>query len=119
MKKMQSYLTMFYILDACYWKCKESHLGGLLGAMNPELLTSGMPMDECYLNEWTQLNEPESVNSDNIFDRTEGFVDYLIKSYNFNLSKTREIIKSIDHGLVFKAAEKKTEELYKKYQYTD
>ncbi len=118
MKKMQSFLTMYYILGGCFGQCHEDDLACVLSSMNPELWEGGMPMDKWFLNEWTRLNEPETVNTENVFEKTENFVDFLIKD-NWRLNETKVVLQRLNRITTLAEVEDKVKKLYEINKYSD
>jgi hypothetical protein len=52
MNLRQSYFAMFYLLDGYYDTTKNGVLGSLLGSLNPNLFTDGMPADQAAWADW-------------------------------------------------------------------
>jgi len=52
MSLRQSYLAMFYLLDWYYDITKNDALGIVLGSLNPDLFTDGMPADQAAWTDW-------------------------------------------------------------------
>lgn len=66
MKNMHKFLICFYVLDKCYPACQEDIFCSMLGALDPELLQDGYPMDKAYyddLMECVALDDPLTLES--------------------------------------------------------
>jgi len=118
MKMMESFLTFFYILDQCYEQVQEDDLGGLLGAASPELWGDGHPMDRAILNDWKEISNPDTVNKQNIIEKTYGFLEYYEKLYGFNFAKTKKWL-TIPNSQVVENAISNSCAMYEKYVYND
>ena len=106
MKAMQSFLFFFYILDQGYSQCKEDDLGGFLGAISPEILEDGQPVDEAIYNDWREITDPETISISNIVKKSYDFLIYYEEEYGFNFCETRQWLLSISNDVVEKALEK-------------
>ncbi|MCM1257749.1 MAG: hypothetical protein NC307_07830 [Roseburia sp.] len=105
MKAMQSFLFFFYILDQCYSQCKEDDLGGFLGAISPELLEDGQPIDIAIYNDWREITDPETISISNIVKKSYDFLIYYEEEYGFNFCETKQWLLSISNEVVEKAYE--------------
>lgn len=102
-----SFLDFFYILDDAYNQCKEDDLGGFLGAISPEIWEDGKPIDKAIFNDWQKFCKPETINENNIIKRTYDFLDYYEKKFEFDFSKTKRWLISIDDKEIVKKALKR------------
>ncbi len=118
MKMMQSFLTFFYILDQCYEQCPEEDLGGLLGVALPETWQDGQPIDKAILNDWKEISNPDTVNEQNIIEKTYGFLDYYEKQFGFNFVKTKQWL-TMSNRQVVENAIVNSSVMYEKYAYND
>lgn len=116
MKPMQSFLIFFYILDQCYFQCEEDDLGGLLGAISPELWADGKPMDMAIFNDWQKKSNPETIDASNIIERTYDFLEYYEKEFGFNFFKTKKCLLTITDKVLEESCNK-THIMYQKYHY--
>lgn len=91
---MESFLICFYILDHCYFINYESDLGGILGAMSPDLMADGLPIDKAFIYNWERLNEKQAKNNAEILNKVDSFLDYYEKQYGFSFAETRKLLKS-------------------------
>ena len=89
---MKSFYEMFYILDRCYEICSEDDLGGLLGAISPELW-GGRPMDWAMYEDWEEYCHGKGKNLD-IIQRIYSFLLMYEEQFGFNFSQTRQVLKS-------------------------
>lgn len=118
MRMMQSFLTFFYILDQCYEQCQEDDLGGLLGAISPEIWEDGQPMDKAMFNDWKEISSPDTVNEQNIMEKAYDFLDYYEKQFGFNFVKTKQWLNMSNSQIVENAISKSCL-MYEKYAYND
>ena len=114
---MRSFLVLFYILDQAYDQCEEDDLGGLLGAMSPELWGDGQPIDKAIFNNWKKISNPELLNEDNIIKAVCDFLDYYEKKFGFYLYKTKQWITTMSDKRIIKRALDKSEEMYQRFNY--
>lgn len=116
---MQSFLMFFYILDQCYDECQENDLGGLLGSISPELWEDGRPMDKSVYNDWKDRNDIEFLNSHNIVNAADCFLEYYQTKFGFDFSKTIRLLRNtVNNGMIAKAIDK-TNLMYQKHNYSD
>lgn len=119
MRVVQSFLMFFYILDQCYMQCPENDLGGLLGAISPELWEDGMPMDKAVYKDWQEQNDIALLNSQNIVNAVSAFLEFYEIKFGFDFSKTKIVLQNtVDNGMIEKAIDK-TDMMYRKYSYDD
>ena len=120
MKKMQSYIIMFYTLEHCYWICKEDALGALLGAMNPELMADGYPIDGVMLDVWwDDITKHAEITEDNYADYVYKFVQYYNDTVGFPMPETLKLVKNGTNARLYREALEYSEKLYAKYGYKD
>lgn len=120
MKKMQSFLIMFYILDQCYDQSgKDEHLGGFLGMISPELWGDGCPIDQVVFNDWTEMSKPETMDRNNILDRIYSFLEYYEKEEGFAFPETKHWLLTMADEIIIEKACEKSHFMYQKYGYTD
>lgn len=114
---MESFLICFYILDYCYFINYENDLGGILGAMSPDLMVDGMPIDYAFLINWKKFYNPNIKNNYDIIIQIDAFLEYYEKEYGFCFKETRKLLKS-DLLLNFvDVAKNKAHETCKKHNY--
>ena len=118
MKIMESFLTFFYILDQCYEQCQEDDLGGLLGAISPEIWEDGQPMDKAIFNDWKELSNLDTVHEQNIIEKVSEFLDYYEKEFGFKFAEAKKWLNKADSQGV-KNAISKSCVMYEKYAYND
>lgn len=116
---MQSFLMFFYILDQCYDICQEDDLGGILGAMSPEIWQDGQPIDKAILTDWVKNAHPHTVNEQNIVKKTLDFLNNYEKQLGFDFSGTKKLLSSLSEQTIIKNAVIRTQEMYQKYNYDD
>ena len=117
MKTMESFLMMFYILDQCFDYSSEESLGGLLGAISPELWEDGYPADRAILFDWESISPPETITTQNIAKRICDFLEHYEKQFGFSFSQTKQqlLLQKTDEFVV--KAVKRTAEMYEKFEY--
>lgn len=119
MKSMQSFLMFFYILDQCYDRCQENDLGGLLGAISPELWGDGRPMDIAVYHDWEDRINTNDINNQNIIRTIYRFLEDYEKLFGYNFQETKNIlITSMDNAAIAEAAEY-ANGMYQKYAYEE
>ena len=117
MKTMQSFLMMFYILDQCFDRFPEESLGGLLGAISPEIWEDGQPADRAVLHDWEKISHPETVTTHNIAKKICDFLEYYEMRFGFCFGKTKQRLLSQEVDEFVVNAVKRTVEMYKKFEY--
>lgn len=114
---MESFLVCFYILDHCYFIDYEDDLGGILGAMSPDLMLDGLPIDKAFLDDWRKLDKQQPNSNAEILKKVDSFLDYYEKQYDFSFTETRKLLRS-DRLLNFvDTAKIRARETCKKYDY--
>lgn len=98
----RSFLVFFYIVDKGYNQCKEDDLGGFLGAISPEIWEDGKPIDKAIYNDWLKFCKPKIINENNIIKRTYDFFGYYEKKIEFDFSKTKRWLISMDDKKIVK-----------------
>lgn len=114
---MQSFLMFFYILDQCYNLCQEDDLGGLLGAISPELWEDGKPIDKGVYDDWQDQNNAAYLNSQNIINATLNFLEFYQDKFGFDFSKTILILQNTVNKEIIEKAIDKTDMMYQKHCY--
>ena len=114
---MRSFLFFFYVLDQCYDQCKEDDLGGLLGAISPELREDGLPMDMAIFNAWREKNGNKNINRQNILNLSYDFLEEYEKRFGFKFTKTKWILMHSFSNMMLDQAIEKAEMLYQKNNY--
>ena len=113
----RTYLIMFYLLDACFWKCREDDLGAMLGGMTPEhdfFQTGGIPLDSAYLSGWSEISR-KNPDADMIA-LTDAFLAYYQSNFGFDVSQTRGMLRRDDSIQVMLAdAIRQADEPFRKY----
>lgn len=89
-----SFLIFFYILDECWQICHEDDLGGFLGAISPELLTTRMPIDMVYYDEWADFNKGYIIDSKDSLKRIYDFLEMFEKQFGFHFTETKKVLLS-------------------------
>lgn len=79
-------------------------MGGFLGAISPELWGDGQPIDKAIFNDWQKISNPETVDANNIVERTYVFLEYYEREFGFAFFKTKPwLLTSADRMVVEKA----------------
>lgn len=111
----QSFLVFFLILDSIYPNCKEDDIGGLLGAISPDLLEDGMPVDLSILTKWNQYCDAYLWDIGNTLIIICGFLREYQEEYGFDYSITISYIENNPNAIDVVGAHIRAEELLKKY----
>lgn len=125
MKTMQSFLIFFYILDQCYDQCyrnkevEEDDLPWFLGAICPELWEDGKPMDMAIFNEWQRFIDPQTVDVNNIMEKTYSFLEYYEEKSGFHFTIAKQWILATTDKTVVESAYDRAELMYERHQYDD
>ncbi len=119
MNTMQSFLMLFYILDQCYDDCPEESLGGLLGAISPELWSDGQPADKAMLLDWVDFCRGETVNAKNIVQKISGFLEHYEKRFGFDFVQTKRWLTLQISKTVVETATEKAAETYRRFGYVN
>lgn len=117
MKVMQSFLIFFYILDQCYNQCKEDDLGGILGAISPELWEDGQPADKAIFNDWQKISVSKTVEANAIVERIYAFLEYYEQEFGFDFFKTKQWLLATANEAVVEKAYDKAQIMYQKFRY--
>lgn len=118
MNLAMSYLTMFYILDPCYFICEEDCLGMFLGMLDPEIWADGMPADPVMIKDWKKYLDGAQVDEQNIFSYTVGFLKYYGKRLDFDFTKTEEILQTQVDDRWIQRAIAQAKEKYARHDYS-
>lgn len=119
MSTMQSFLMLFYILDQCYDDCPEETLGGLLGAISPELWDDGQPADKAVLYDWEAACSPQTITVQNIVQKICCFLEHYEAQFGLDFTQTKRWLVSHDTERVIEKAAAKTAEMYQKFKYAN
>lgn len=99
-----SFLIFYYILDECWQLCHEDDLGGFLGAISPELLTTRMPIDMVYYYDWADYNKGYIIDNRDSLNRIYDFLDKNEKELGFHFQETKKVLLSDITDQMIKAA---------------
>ena len=116
MNTMQSFLMLFFILDQCFDDCPENSLGGLLGAISPELWRDGQPADKAILLDWEEVNRNETITTQNVVQKIYYFLECYEKLFGFSFAQTKQWLISQDTEKVVKTAVERTNDMYKRFK---
>ncbi|MDE7253970.1 MAG: hypothetical protein K2O32_13650 [Acetatifactor sp.] len=119
MKPMQSFLIFFYILDQGYNPCNNDDLGGFLGMISPEIWGNGLPIDMAVFHDWERFSNPETVDMNNIKEKTYSFIEYYERQWGFDFSETKQWFLTAVNEAIVEKAYAKTQLMYEKYQYAN
>lgn len=111
---MRSFLMFFYLLDQCWDRCKEDHLGVFLGMICPELWEDGRPMDQAVYLAWKQhcADQP-------IADAAYGFLEQYENRFGFDFSQTKICLRSIVDDEMLEEAKRYADRMDRKYHYEE
>ena len=112
---MKSFFIFFYILDQIFEQCKENDLGGFLGAISPELCKDARPIDKAIVDDWMKYSDPETVNKENIINRTYDFLNYYEQRFGYVFSETNQCLMNIKDKKVVDRAYERSQLMYQKY----
>lgn len=119
MKAMQSFLIFFYILDQGYSECQEDDLGGFLGAISPELWTDGKSMDQSIYDDWLKISNPDTIDTNNIIEKTYTFLVHYETKFGFNFFQTKQWILTLTNKEIIEKAYMGAKVMYEKFSYED
>lgn len=91
---MEMFLICFFILDHCYFINYENDLGGILGAMSPDLMIDGKPMDMAFLINWEKICSSYTMCNHTVITQIDSFLEYYETHYGFKFTQTRELLKT-------------------------
>ena len=115
---MQSFILLFCILDHCYQLYSGDDLGGLLGAMSPELWADGMPIDNDIIKRWVEWRHTDEIDQSNILEEAKLFLLNYQKKFGFDFSKSISTLESLDGRLVEEMLQR-AEIIYEKHPYEE
>ena len=116
-KYMEMFLICFFVLNYCYYINYENDLGGILGAMSPELMVDGKPIDTMFLANWRKICSSYTKENKAIILQIDAFLKYYETHYDFKFPKTRKLLKTNDILNYVDTARKKAQEACLKYNY--
>lgn len=119
MKKMESFLVLFYVLDQCYEMCQENDLGGFLGMISPEMLEDGYPVDTAVYVDWKSFCTNYSLNYHNITNVIYDFLKLYEREFGFDFKKTKKILLSEAANPMAENARNYVNKMYGKYFYAE
>lgn len=83
----QTFLAMFFLLDAYYDNGYGGDLGGLLGSINPHLFVGDMPADPAAFDDWkaciSEVND-NRINPDVAYKAIIQFLEFYSREFGFN-----------------------------------
>ena len=92
-------------------------MGGILGAMSPDLMDDGKPIDTMFLNNWRNICRSYTKENKAIIMQIDDFLKYYETHYGFKFPKTRKLLKTNDILNYVDTARKKAQEACLKYNY--
>jgi len=95
----KGFLAMFYFLEEMYFNdTSQGDLGALLGDLNPNLFSDGMSADIAAWRDWegifAQVNTNTFLNSQEVYQAVEKFLEMYQSQYGFNITRIIEEIKN-------------------------
>lgn len=113
MKDSKKFWLLFVILEKCYFSCLDDDLGGLLGALSPDLWGDGYPADMAILRDWEEGDSNNSEEKDGFVNRIVSFLRSYSNSYGFDFNKAIEWLQKMtlsDYQEYQRVAEQKEKE---------
>lgn len=101
MTSKQGFYLMFYLLDQMYWEDTENDvLGGMLGAMNPDLFEGGVSADPAYWEDWQEMiaeaGMKEPLTVEQVLEIIQRFLAFYRQTFEFDLQTIEKRIKQMD-----------------------
>lgn len=96
MRYPKEFWLLFLLLDRCYTHCREDDLGGLLGALNPQIWADGLPADRADLADWEDPHHDNDLRRDAFIKRVIAFLQDFGRRYGFDFSRTIVFLKNMD-----------------------
>lgn len=84
MRYPKEFWLLFLLLDRCYTHCREDDLGGLLGALNPQIWADGLPADRADLADWEDTHHDDDLRRDAFIKRVIAFLQDFCCRYGFD-----------------------------------
>ena len=139
MKKMQSYLLLYYILRKFYWIIHDDKNHKLLGppvidtynysdeeyfsivvsSMDPELWEGGYPIDPAPMETWEEITCGQEIEVENLANYISQFLMYYETEIGFDLTRAKKLTNTMVDADLYADAMKYVEEMYEIYQYDD
>ena len=101
----QGYYLMFYLLNEIYFEDMENvndTLGGMLGAMSPDLFVGGVSADPAYWEDWkeivSRLGISEPLDVKQALQITVAFLEFYRKEFDFDLREIEDRIENMDES---------------------
>lgn len=87
MKSSETFWILFVLLERCYFSTRTVEtdgLGGLLGALSPELWADGLPADKAMLDDWDALPDADTLTQTAMIRRIGLFVSRYADGFAFS-----------------------------------
>lgn len=91
----QAFWFLFIVLDACWDRCRENDLGGLLGGLSPYLWANRLPMDIANVEDWEALCRAREFCRKNAVDCILLFLESYEKQYGFSFLQTKKLLQTL------------------------
>lgn len=117
MNSVVSFFTLYYILEYCYFICKEDDLGLFLGAISPELWSDGLPMDLSVYHNWKTICESSEISKDNVLQIGIGFIEAYEKKFKECFEQTLDVMRRRVNDEVILNSILKAQHLYQSHDY--
>lgn len=114
---MYGFLICFYMLDYCYTKNQENDLGGMLGAMSPDLLLDGMPIDKSFLDDWNRIVSELPDNDMELIHKIDEYLEFYENNFGFVFFKTRKMLRSLQVFSCIESIKEQAKETCVKHNY--
>lgn len=101
MKDSETFWILFVLLERCYFSTRTVEtdgLGGLLGALSPELWVDGLPADKAMLDDWGALPDTGSPAQAAMLHRIGLFIDHYADGFAFSAKAVRRWLADLTPG---------------------
>lgn len=90
-----SFWELFLVLDYCYSLCKEDDLGGILGAISPDLWCDDTPADKAIVSDWEHICAEPRPTPRRLMEYITQFLLSYEQKYGFCLSETKNTLNTL------------------------
>lgn len=89
---VQSFFTMFYILDYCFQWDQDDDLGAFLGMISPDIWTNGEPSDIAIYKDWVEYTQSNTIDDVSILSGISNFLGSYMEQYGFNFQHVLQLL---------------------------
>ena len=126
MKKRESFLAFYYLINECFFACKDElsedenfYLAGFASSICPELWGCGKPITDADFDLWAAQIDTEALNKDNMAEAAVRFLDYYENRFQFDFKKAKETLRRIATPQMVEDALDYARDMYEEYDYDD